>query len=85
MRFKLVTDPSVGWHANWNRPNWMTAEFSLLYRWHSLMPDHIEWPGESPTAIPLGDFGLDNAPLLKVGLDAVFGRSRAACGRAGRP
>ena len=75
--FKLVADPSVGWHANWNRPNWMTAEFSLLYRWHSLMPDHIEWSGEPPTAIPLANFGLDNAPLLKVGLDAAFSAAAA--------
>ncbi len=75
--FKLVADPSVGWHANWNRPNWMTAEFSLLYRWHSLMPDHIEWSGEPPTAIPLANFGLDNTPLLKVGLDAAFSAAAA--------
>jgi prostaglandin-endoperoxide synthase 2 len=67
--FKLVCDPSVAWTADWNRPNWMTAEFSLLYRWHSLMPDAIQWPGG---AIDLRWFGLDNGPLLKVGLDAAF-------------
>lgn len=78
--FKLVADPSVAWTANWNRPNWMTVEFSLLYRWHSLMPDQIEWPGQSgepPAAIPLADFGLDNTPLLKVGLDAAFSAAAA--------
>ena len=37
--FSLRADPSVAWTANWNRPNWITVEFSLLYRWHSLMPD----------------------------------------------
>jgi prostaglandin-endoperoxide synthase 2 len=79
--FKLVCDPSVAWGAKWNRPNWMTAEFSLLYRWHSLMPDAIAWPG---AAIPLGNFGLDNGPLLQDGLDAAFsaaaGQKAAALG-----
>jgi prostaglandin-endoperoxide synthase 2 len=67
--FSLRADPSVAWTANWNRPNWITAEFSLLYRWHSLMPDSIDWPGGS---IPIGDFTLDHGPLLNVGLDAAF-------------
>jgi prostaglandin-endoperoxide synthase 2 len=68
--FSLRADPSVAWTANWNRPNWITAEFSLLYRWHSLMPDVIQWsPGRS---IPIGDFTLNNQPLIDVGLDAAF-------------
>ncbi len=67
--FSLRADPSVAWTANWNRPNWITAEFSLLYRWNSLMPDSIDWPRGQ---IPIGDFTLDNAPLLNVGLDAAF-------------
>lgn len=67
--FGLRADPSVAWTAKWNRPNWISAEFSLLYRWHSLMPDVIQWPGGD---IPLGTFSLDNGPLLRVGLDAAF-------------
>jgi Animal haem peroxidase len=67
--FNLIADPSVAWTANWNRPNWITAEFSLLYRWHSLMPDAIDW---SSGHIPLGNFGLDNRPLIGVGLAAAF-------------
>ncbi len=67
--FSLRAEPSVAWHANWNRPNWIAVEFSLLYRWHSLMPDSIAWPGGD---IPLKDFTVDNAPLLRVGLDAAF-------------
>ncbi|MGH6800226.1 MAG: peroxidase family protein [Methylocella sp.] len=73
--FSLRADPSVAWTADWNRPNWITAEFSLLYRWHSLMPDSIQWgPSEQ---IPIGDFTLDNAPLIKVGLDAAFSAASA--------
>jgi prostaglandin-endoperoxide synthase 2 len=72
--FKLVCDPSVAWTANWNRPNWMTAEFSLLYRWHSLMPDTIDWPDGQ---IPLWHFMLDNSALTRVGLDAAFSAAAA--------
>jgi Animal haem peroxidase len=79
--FSLRADPSVAWTAGWNRPNWITAEFSLLYRWHSLMPDSIDWPSGQ---IPIGDFTLDNAPLLNVGLDAAFSAaSRQPAGELG--
>jgi len=66
--FDLRADPAVAWDASWNRPNWMTAEFSLLYRWHGLMPNEIQWPGG---AIPIADFTLDNRKLLAVGIDAA--------------
>ena len=73
--FNLKADPSVAWHADWNRPNWMTVEFSLLYRWHSLMPDRIEWA--AGRHIPLAQFGLDNEPLITAGLDAAFSAASA--------
>ena len=72
--FRLIADPSVAWTSNWNRPNWMTVEFSLVYRWHSLMPDTIEWPGQK---IALAEFTLDNEPLTRVGLDAAFSAAAA--------
>jgi prostaglandin-endoperoxide synthase 2 len=67
--FNFVADPTVAWTANWNRPNWVTAEFSLLYRWHSLMPDVIDWQG---TPLAIANLGLNNKPLLDVGLEAAF-------------
>ncbi|MEO3472328.1 peroxidase family protein [Roseomonas sp. CAU 1739] len=87
MPFSLRADPSIAWHAEWNRPNWMTVEFSLLYRWHSLMPDSMAWPA-GPTAparqIPIGAFLQDNAPLIEVGLDAAFsGASMQPAGKLG--
>lgn len=77
--FALRANPSVAWHTDWNRPNWITAEFSLLYRWHPLMPETIEWPTGS---IAIGSFDRNNKPLLDVGLDAAF--SAAASQAAGK-
>ncbi len=85
--FSLRADPSVAWEAPWNRPNWMTVEFSLLYRWHSLMPDSIAWPAGPlvpARQIGIGAFLQDNRPLLEVGLDAAFsGASSQAAGELG--
>lgn len=58
---RFFADPSVAWHAKWNRPNWITAEFSLLYRWHSLMPATMTWKGEARDSALLR---LDNRVLL---------------------
>ncbi len=66
---KLRADPSSAWKANWNRPNWITAEFSLLYRWHSLVPEKTVWNGEASEAWL---FQLNNAPLMDVGLARAF-------------
>lgn len=67
--FSIGADPSVAWTANWNRPNWITVEFSLLYRWHSALPDTVAWDGG---AIDMARFQRDNAPLLAVGLTRAF-------------
>lgn len=63
--FRFKADPKAAWHAPWNKPNWITTEFSLLYRWHSLIPDEIEWYG---IMRPVGDTFMDNRQLLKGGL-----------------
>lgn len=79
--FSIGADPSVAWGANWNRPNRITVEFSLLYRWHSAMPDTLDWKG---TPIDMGAFQLNNAPLLDVGLNDAFEIASAhAAGRIG--
>ncbi len=67
--FKFRALPTAAWHAKWNRPNWMTAEFSLLYRWHSLVPENMVWDGVTVN----GKAQLhDNTLLLQLGLAGAF-------------
>jgi prostaglandin-endoperoxide synthase 2 len=35
--------------APWQRPNWMSIEFNLLYRWHSLVPPTLNFGGQRLT------------------------------------
>ncbi len=65
----LIADPAAAWNAKWNKPNWITAEFSLLYRWHSLIPDRMTWAGES---LPGGALRLNNTVLTEGGLTQAF-------------
>lgn len=67
--FRLRADPSVAWTAPWNKPNWITTEFSLLYRWHALIPDMLKWGGE---ARPVHTTFMNNALLIDGGLLAAF-------------
>jgi prostaglandin-endoperoxide synthase 2 len=67
--FPLKADPKAAWHAKWNRPNWMTVEFSLLYRWHGLVLENVGWgdktfPGKSTL--------LNNNLLIDSGLAKSF-------------
>jgi prostaglandin-endoperoxide synthase 2 len=67
--FPLKADPSGCWHADWNRPNWMTVEFSLLYRWHGLVTDTMNWQGD---VRPGNAFMLNNSKLVQTGLAGSF-------------
>ncbi|WP_436398552.1 peroxidase family protein [Roseobacter sp. S98] len=67
--FNLRADPSVAWNAAWNKPNWITTEFSLLYRWHALIPDQIRWGGKMH---PVGSTFMNNALLIDCGLAGAF-------------
>ncbi|ROZ69371.1 peroxidase family protein [Ramlibacter sp. WS9] len=66
---RFHVDPEVAWDAKWNRPNWITTEFSLLYRWHPLVPDVMRWRGQ---AIPVFVTLMNNELLLSVGLRRAF-------------
>ena len=62
-------DPSVAWNASWNKPNWITTEFSLLYRWHPLIPDTMKW---GVSKYPVADTIMNNSLLLDTGLKQSF-------------
>ncbi|MGJ8653812.1 MAG: peroxidase family protein [Opitutaceae bacterium] len=68
--FKLFADPGK-FHkpASWKWTNWMTVEFDLLYRWHSMIPASLDLGGE-----PVGSFeSLWNPGLIKkTGLAEMF-------------
>ena len=67
--FPLKADPQAAWGAKWNRPNWMTVEFGLLYRWHGLVKEKVQWGGvERPGKTML----LDNTLLLGGSLADAF-------------
>lgn len=66
--FQLLADPSVCWHADWNKPNWIPIEFNLLYRWHSLVPDYYEIAGQT---IPTAEVLFDGSLLTRSGLAAA--------------
>jgi prostaglandin-endoperoxide synthase 2 len=68
-KFKIMADPEVAWEADWNRPNWMTVEFSLLYRWHSLVPSTMRWGGQDR---PIASLLMNNTLLTSGGLAAAF-------------
>ena len=67
--FRFIAAPKVAWKAHWNRPNWITTEFSLLYRWHSLVPDSMKWNGR---VVPTSTTSMDNSLLTSAGLAAAF-------------
>lgn len=66
---KLTAEPSGAWKAKWNRPNWISAEFSLLYRWHSLIPETMRWGMD---VVDGKVARLDNEILLSRGLANAF-------------
>ncbi|WP_298843936.1 peroxidase family protein [uncultured Roseobacter sp.] len=69
MPFNLRADPAAAWNAVWNKPNWITTEFSLLYRWHALIPDQIRWGGKMQ---PVGSTFMNNSLLIDGGLGGAF-------------
>jgi prostaglandin-endoperoxide synthase 2 len=69
--FKLYVDPGFGNRERWYRQNWMSIEFDLLYRWHTLVPDEIVVRGERRA---FADILWDNSLTISGagGLGALF-------------
>lgn len=70
--FKFLTDPLAFTNEKWYRQNWMTVEFTLVYRWHSMLPKNIIYDGQK---IPTYETQWNNEMIIKKGLGALFEES----------
>jgi prostaglandin-endoperoxide synthase 2 len=67
--FKFTFDTSGFGNERWHRQNWMSVEFSLVYRWHSMVPDHVTVAGEE---LPADQTFFNSDMLTCRGLGALF-------------
>jgi prostaglandin-endoperoxide synthase 2 len=77
--FKVV--PGMAEKEQWYRTNWISIEFDLLYRWHSMVPERLMVEGTGYTS----DQYRNNPKLLvDHGVDRlVTAASRQYAGRIG--
>lgn len=67
--FNFIVDPLSFTHEKWYRTNWMTLEFSLVYRWHSALPDRFVYNG---TPTPMYQSLWNNQMLVERGVGALM-------------
>ncbi|MDP8967556.1 MAG: heme peroxidase, partial [Actinomycetota bacterium] len=80
-RFRFKLHPGGFSKQPWMRPNWIAAEFNLLYRWHSLVPSTIDVHGEP---LALEDTINDPRLLTRHGIGPLFDdASRQRAGEVG--
>lgn len=80
LTFRL--DQTFAERKRWYRSNRIAIEFNLLYRWHSMIPDHLDLPdgGKLSTA----DYRFNNERLEAIGLEPLFtAASHQPAGRVG--
>ncbi len=67
--FNFITDPLAFTDEKWYRLNWMSLEFSLVYRWHSALPENFIYNGEST---PMVKSLWNNQMLIDRGLGKLL-------------
>ncbi|GAB1541205.1 hypothetical protein NUACC21_38750 [Scytonema sp. NUACC21] len=72
--FQFFTDPLAFTDEKWYRMNWMSVEFTLVYRWHSMLPDTLIHNGQK---MPMRDSMWNNDMIINKGLGAIFEESCA--------
>ncbi|NEU73343.1 heme peroxidase [Hassallia byssoidea VB512170] len=70
--FQFFTDPLAFTDEKWYRHNWMSVEFSLVYRWHSMLPDTLMYNGQK---LPMPASMWNNDMIINKGLGAIFEES----------
>ncbi|MEM8971832.1 MAG: peroxidase family protein [Pseudomonadota bacterium] len=80
MSLPLQFVPGFADNKTWYRPNRVTIEFNLLYRWHALVPDKFSFIGGPESHV--GSYIHNNSWLLDTGIrDAVDRFSKERAGR----
>ncbi|MBA2362717.1 MAG: heme peroxidase [Chloroflexia bacterium] len=67
--FKFRFDATSFVKERWYRQNWMSLEFSLVYRWHGLVPDRFRLGGQD---FPAEETMFNNAIVTERGLGGLF-------------
>lgn len=67
--YQAWLDPFTFKNEPWIRPNWITFEFDLLYRWHSLMPENISVDGK---LLPMTEYIGNTDLVVSRGLGRCF-------------
>ena len=74
--FEFIADPPSFTNEKWYRENWMALEFTLVYRWHSALPDVLTCGGK---VMPMTSSLWNNALVIERGLGALF---EETCGQS---
>lgn len=69
IKFPLFMEPGIAVNERWHRQNWMSVEFNLLYRWHSLVPSVVRVGGRDK---PFSALTWDTSPLTQHGVAFLF-------------
>jgi len=78
---KLLADPTAFRNPRWYRQNWMSIEFNLLYRWHSLVPSSFRIDGDD---VAVEDTLFNTDAVVHRGLGGCFeDASKQRAGRVG--
>ncbi|MEL6912597.1 MAG: peroxidase family protein [Cyanobacteria bacterium J06598_4] len=75
--FNFFADPEAFTKESWHRENWMAIEFSMVYRWHSALPETFTYNGE-PT--PIANSLWNNQMLIDMGLGALMAETSSQPG-----
>jgi prostaglandin-endoperoxide synthase 2 len=67
--FNFIVDPPSFPNPRWYRENWMPLEFSLVYRWHSALPEKFQYDGRT---IQTTDSLWSNDLVINKGLGELF-------------
>ncbi|MES2625374.1 MAG: peroxidase family protein [Pseudomonadota bacterium] len=67
--FNLEPSPGMAEKKSWYRTNWISLEFNLLYRWHSMVPETFRIGSE---VLPLNDIRSNTQLVTKYGLGPLI-------------